>query len=242
MAHEECVSLTLNLYAVFFFLSPGGLQMNAPASNIPDKYPLNVLTLKMYAHLDKQDNESAQKTLDDIIYLLTPPAKGYIYTNIHRPYLLEFEGEILNDLWMALWQNANRPSMRWDYSKGAVFQTWAIGILHNKIGDRLRKEKRQNRMIYMATIKDDSAGMELQITDPEPMVLDQIISMESSEKVRSAIKKMPPKYREIFWLKYIDHMKSRDIYLQTGITESTICKRLAKGEKILADLLHNQWD
>ena len=216
--------------------------MNVPPSNNSDKYPLNVLTLKMYAHLDKQDNELARKTLDDIICLLTPPAKGYIYNQIHKPYLLEFEGEILNDLWLALWQNANRPSMRWDLSKGAVFQTWAISILHNKIRDRLRKEKRQNRMIYMATIKDDTKGMELTFTDPEPMVLDQLISMETTERVRSAIKKMPAKYREIFRLKHIDRMKSRDIYLQTGISESTVCKRLKKGEKILLDLLHNKWD
>jgi len=216
--------------------------MNVPTSNNHDKYPLNVLTLKMYAHLDKQDNELARKTLDDIICLLTPPAKGYIYNQIHKPYLLEFEGEILNDLWMALWQNAYRPSMRWDFSKGAVFQTWAISILHNKIRDRLRKEKRQNRMIYMATIKDDAKGMELTFTDPEPMVLDQLISMETTERVRNAIKKMPAKYREIFRLKHIDRMKSRDIYLQTGISESTVCKRLKKGEKILLDLLQNKWD
>lgn len=216
--------------------------MNASASNNPDKYPLNVLTLKMYAHLDTQNNELARKTLDDIICLLTPAAKGYIYTQINKPYLLEFEGEILNDLWMALWQNANRPSMRWDLSKGAVFQTWAISILHNKIRDRLRKEKRQNRMIYMATIKDETEGMELTFTDPEPMVLDQLISMETTERVRSAIKKMPTKYREIFRLKHIDRMKSRDIYLQTGISESTVCKRLKKGEKILLDLLQNKWD
>ena len=225
-----------------FFLDPGGFKMNVPPSNNSDKYPLNVLTLKMYAHLDKQDNELARKTLDDIICLLTPPAKGYIYNQIHKPYLLEFEGEILNDLWLALWQNANRPSMRWDLSKGAVFQTWAISILHNKIRDRLRKEKRQNRMIYMATIKDDTKGMELTLTDPEPMVLDQLISMETTERVRNAIKKMPAKYREIFRLKHIDRMKSRDIYLQTGISESTVCKRLKKGEKILLDLLQNKWD
>lgn len=216
--------------------------MNVPPSNNSDKYPLNVLTLKMYAHLDKQDNELARKTLDDIICLLTPPAKGYIYNQIHKPYLLEFEGEILNDLWLALWQNANRPSMRWDLSKGAVFQTWVISILHNKIRDRLRKEKRQNRMIYMATIKDDTKGMELTLTDPEPMVLDQLISMETTERVRNAIKNMPAKYREIFRLKHIDRMKSRDIYLQTGISESTVCKRLKKGEKILLDLLQNKWD
>jgi len=216
--------------------------MNVPTSNNHDKYPLNVLTLKMYAHLDKQDNELARRTLEEIICLLTPPAKGYIYNQIHKPYLLEFEGEILNDLWLALWQNANRPSMRWDLSKGAVFQTWAISILHNKIRDRLRKEKRQNRMIYMATIKDDTKGIELTFTDPEPMVLDQLISMETTERVRNAIKKMPAKYREIFRLKHIDRMKSRDIYLQTGISESTVCKRLKKGEKILLDLLHNQWD
>ena len=216
--------------------------MNASASNNADKYPLNVLTLKMYTHLDKQNNDLARKTLDDIICLLTPAAKGYIYTQIHKPYLLEFEGEILNDLWMALWQNANRPSMRWDLSKGAVFQTWAISILHNKIRDRLRKEKRQNRMIYMATIKDETEGMELTFTDPEPMVLDQLISMETTERVRSAIKKMPAKYREIFRLKHIDRMKSRDIYLQTGISESTVCKRLKKGEKILLELLQNKWD
>ena len=216
--------------------------MNASASNNADKYPLNVLTLEMYAHLDKQDNHLARRTLDDIIFLLTAPAKGYIYNQSHKPYLLEFEGEILNDLWMALWQNANRPSMRWDLSKGAVFQTWAISILHNKIRDRLRKEKRQNRMIYMATIKDEAKGMELTCTDPEPMVLDQLISMETTERVRNAIKKMPAKYREIFRLKHIDRMKSRDIYLQTGISESTVCKRLKKGEKILLDLLHNKWD
>jgi len=216
--------------------------MNVPTSNNYDKYPLNILTLKMYMHLDKQENELARRTLDEIICLLTPPAKGYIYNQIHKPYLLEFEGEILNDLWMALWQNANRPSMRWDLSKGAVFQTWAISILHNKIRDRLRKEKRQNRMIYMATIKDDTKGMELTFTDPEPMVLDQLISMETTEKVRNAIKKMPARYREIFRLKHIDRMKSRDIYLQTGISESTVCKRLKKGEKLLLDLLQNKWD
>jgi DNA-directed RNA polymerase specialized sigma24 family protein len=53
---------------------------------------------------------------------------------------------------------------------------------------------------------------------------------------------MPAKYREIFWLKHIDNMKSRDIRLQTGISESTISKRLKKGEQILAALLKNIMD
>ena len=212
------------------------------AENINENNPLNELTIKMYQQLDRREMELADRTFNEIIVMLTPAARGFIHSKIQSPYLLQQEDEILDDLWNALWQNANRPSKRWDIKRNTTCQTWAIGILYKKVTDVFRQHKKQKRVIYVHTIKDDDTTTEFYREDSEPMALDKIISSESSEKVRSAIKMMPAKYREIFWLKHIDNMKSRDIRLQTGISESTISKRLKKGEQILAALLKNIMD
>lgn len=203
---------------------------------------LNQTVLQYYSHLDQQNSGESNRYFELLVSKLKPVASAIIRKRVQDKYLLQKDEELLNQLWVAIFESAIRPSLRWNLEKGASFQTWAISILNNKIFDAFRKHQMEKKrgVVSLFINKEDQSGHDL--PDPKPAGIELMISNERNENVKAAIKKLPLKYREICWLKLIDKMKSREISLQTGKTESYICKALKKSDLLLKDLLGNSWD
>ncbi len=47
------------------------------------------------------------------------------------------------------------------------------------------------------------------------------------------LKNLPLKYRDVFMLKYVNHMENREIAEVCGILEGTVRQRLARGKVII---------
>ncbi len=203
---------------------------------------LDQLVMQYYAHLDQQNSVMANQAFEQLVLRLTPVALAQIRKRLQEEYLLQQENELLNKLWVAIFQGATRPSQRWNAERGASFQTLSVSILNNKINDALRKRKneREKGLVSLVIRNDEPSNHDLPDTDLN--VLDQLIKNECVEVVKNAIKNLPKKYSLICWLKIIEKMKSVEISKVTGKTESFICKALAKSTIILKDFLGNSWD
>jgi RNA polymerase sigma-70 factor (ECF subfamily) len=54
-------------------------------------------------------------------------------------------------------------------------------------------------------------------------------------RLSRALDHLPPRCREVIWLRRVEGMSQREVADQLGITEKTVEKHLAKGMRLLAD-------
>lgn len=54
-------------------------------------------------------------------------------------------------------------------------------------------------------------------------------------RLSGALNQLPPRCREVIWLRRVEGLPQREVAEQLGITEKTVEKHLAKGMRLLAD-------
>ena len=60
---------------------------------------------------------------------------------------------------------------------------------------------------------------------------------EADSEVLDILKNLPPKYRDVFLLKYSAHQSNQQIAKVCGIREGTVRQRLARGRQLIAEEL-----
>ena len=60
---------------------------------------------------------------------------------------------------------------------------------------------------------------------------------EEEHGVLDILKNLPPKYRDIFLLKYSAHLENREIARICGLREGTIRQRIARGKQLIENEL-----
>ena len=90
-----------------------------------------------------------------------------------------------------------------------------------------RRNRLQSREIYM----DELPGETGQLTYMAP---------EEEHGVLDILKNLPPKYRDIFLLKYSAHLENREIARICGLREGTIRQRIARGKRLIEKELENK--
>ena len=93
-------------------------------------------------------------------------------------------------------------------------------INHAAIDLYRRRNRLQSREIYM----DELPGETGQLTYMAP---------EEEHGVLDILKNLPPKYRDIFLLKYSAHLENREIARICGLREGTIRQRIARGKRLI---------
>ena len=119
------------------------------------------------------------------------------------------------------------------FDGGSKFYTWLYRVAVNICIDFYRRRS-------LTTVSFDD------ITPPAKMVfrtkesqypLNIVERKELSEKVREAIKNLPPKQRNVLQLRYYDELKIREIALETGRSQGTIKAQLFHAKQKLAEML-----
>lgn len=87
------------------------------------------------------------------------------------------------------------------YRPVASFKTWLYAIAKNLALRELRKRKRE------AALSIDDC---LFIPDDAPTAEEQYFADESRCRVRSALGKLRPEYREILWLTYFENLSNKE--------------------------------
>ncbi|HEY4479481.1 MAG TPA: RNA polymerase sigma factor [Candidatus Paceibacterota bacterium] len=101
-------------------------------------------------------------------------------------------------------------------------------IANNLIIDEYRKKK----SVSLDVMRDDGFDVSTEVDGHE-----SIVKQAETEHMRKAIDQLPPKYREIVVMRYIDGLTLGEISAILGETENTVSVRINRSIKKIQDLL-----
>lgn len=102
---------------------------------------------------------------------------------------------------------------------------YLITITKNAAIDIYRKRNLQmQKEIYVDEIREEDLPLSYMETDVENKVLD-------------ILKNLPPKYRDIFLLKYSSKLENSEVAKLCGIREGTVRQRIARGKILIEEAL-----
>lgn len=114
---------------------------------------------------------------------------------------------------------------------GSSLSTWLSRITINKCRSHYRK-----RLIRLRLFSAEKENVNKR---PAPSADQQVLKDETYERIRRALQKIPPRYREVLVLRYLEEMSIETICEILDITKPTAEVRLHRGRNKLKALLGN---
>jgi len=116
--------------------------------------------------------------------------------------------------------------------------TWLCSIAHHKTVDFYRRQGREAKHRNQPL---DIDGIEsAQIPDSEPLAPSLIESEETRQEVEQALFSLPPDYREVLILKYVEEMPASEISQIMGRSPKSVEGLLTRARKALRAMLAKQ--
>jgi len=131
--------------------------------------------------------------------------------------------DVAQEAFLAMW----RSGARYDRTRGSV-RTWALGIVHYRAVDALRRDGAHARR----RVSDD--GLEEAIEAPERTDA-QAIDNATSEQIRSALDELPTEQRRVIELAYFGGFTHVEIASMLGTPVGTVKGRMRLGLEKLRD-------
>ncbi|MHC5157193.1 MAG: RNA polymerase sigma factor [Planctomycetota bacterium] len=174
-------------------------------------------------HRFSNGNDAA---FDEIMELYSSAVQRFAYR------LLGFGGEaedVVQDVFTAAL--ANRRKFR----AGSSLKTWLFTITINICRTRNRRH-----LLWRTFVKNHSSTKAAPVHAPP----DASLQGEQAETVRSAVGRLPGKYRDAVVLKYLEELPTREILDILKINETAFYTRLNRGRNLLqqdlAEYLENE--
>ena len=96
--------------------------------------------------------------------------------------------------------------------------------------DRIRRK----RIVSIDAVGDlDALNVMVEDISPEQ----RISAYEELRRLAEAIDQLPPRCREVVWLRRVDELAQKDVAFRLGITQKVVEKHVMKGMKLLAAAL-----
>ena len=96
--------------------------------------------------------------------------------------------------------------------------------------DRIRRK----RIVSIDSVGDlDALNVMVEDISPEQ----RISGYEELRRLAEAIDRLPPRCREVVWLRRVDELAQKDVAVRLGITQKVVEKHVMKGMKLLAAAL-----
>ena len=96
--------------------------------------------------------------------------------------------------------------------------------------DRVRRK----RIVSIDAVGDlDALNVMVEDISPEQ----RISAHEELRRLAEAIDQLPPRCREVVWLRRVDELAQKDVAVRLGITQKVVEKHVMKGMKLLAAAL-----
>lgn len=120
----------------------------------------------------------------------------------------------------------------------AKFSTWLVTIAMNEARQRLRKAKAA-QMESLDEDKEDREGdfTPAVLTDWREIPSEALEKKEMREKLREAVKQLPPIYREVLVLRDLEELNQEETASALGINVSLVKVRLHRARMMLQKLL-----
>lgn len=125
-----------------------------------------------------------------------------------------------------------------NYQLDKKFSTWLYRIATNLTIDRIRKKKPD---YYLDSAVEGTEGLTMysQLASNEAIPEDKVISMELQERVQQEIYALPPKYRSVIVLKYLEDLSLKEIGEILDLPIGTVKTRIHRGREALRKRLSN---
>ncbi len=151
-----------------------------------------------------------ENSLEILIGQYLRPIYSFVYRYVGNTSEAE---DITQEVFVRVWKNLKK------FDQNKKFKTWIFGIAKNASIDWLRKKK---------TI---SLSEDVWEKIPDPTSLIPEFSLDA------ILKKLPPKYRMILFLRYNDHFTFREIAESLGESLNTVKSRHHRGIAMLKKIL-----
>ncbi len=141
--------------------------------------------------------------------------------------LLGWDGEVadvVQEVFLAAFLGLKR------FKGHSTLRTWLYSITINKCRSH-RRRRRVRLRVFSGTNKDaaDSAASESMAED-------------DFDRVRTAVRSLPVKYREVVVLKYLQELSTEKIREILGVSDNVVYVRLNRARAMLKDKLSNLMD
>lgn len=124
------------------------------------------------------------------------------------------------------------------YDENRKFSTWLFRITTNLCIDRLRKKKPDYSLDAEIPGAEGLDGYS-QLSSPDKLPDEQVVTMEMQEWVQEGILKLPPKYRTAIVLRYIEDLSIQEISDILDLPENTVKTHVHRGREALRKHLGN---
>lgn len=158
-----------------------------------------------------------------------------LFRYVRRLSSLEKEAieDILQEAFIKVYTNLN------DYNPKYTFSAWAYRITHNEAINYLRKNKKQ-MTLPMETDDQETRNLIDALQSPSD-VAKEVSTKDMTKKIKEAINLLPPKYREVLVLRYMEDLEYKEISdilrIPMGTVATTINRAKEKFKKI-AEKMH----
>jgi RNA polymerase sigma-70 factor (ECF subfamily) len=145
--------------------------------------------------------------------------------------------DLVNEVWIRVYGNIKRLN---DPMK---FRVWLIRIATNLFYNELRKRKRLSNAISLDAPRHvDDGQIDWDIVSNHPSPDDTLATTKFYERLGLAIVDLPEALRTTIILREIDDMSHEEIAELTGVSISTVRKRIARAKAKLYEVLNNYVD
>lgn len=110
------------------------------------------------------------------------------------------------------------------YDTNRSFKTWVFGIARNTCIDEHRRRKRRAW---------DEPG---DVVDTAPSALVEVTRAQRASRLRAALDRLPPMYREVLVLYHFEHLKYVEIAESLDLPLGTVMNRIFRARKKLRGL------
>ncbi|PSL40830.1 RNA polymerase sigma (SigW) subunit [Salsuginibacillus halophilus] len=168
----------------------------------------------------RQGNDQAYRAIVDTY---TAPIYSHVCRMTHNSHEAQ---EIAQETFLRAYINLNR------YDVNRKFSTWLYRIATNLTIDRIRKRKPD---LYLDAELPESSGMNGYNAVAAPVVCpeDKVVQQEWQEQVRHAVMALPPKYRKVILLKYMEDCSTEEISCRLQLPENTVKTHVHRGREAL---------
>lgn len=101
----------------------------------------------------------------------------------------------------------------------------------NLMADRLRR----NRVVSIDTVGDfESLNVLVDEVTPERWSSGR----QTLKRLAEAFDRLPPRCREVVWLRRVEELSQKEVAVRLGISEKTVEKQIAKGARLIAEYFY----
>jgi len=142
---------------------------------------------------------------------------------------VEVAEDIVVDSFMATWENRESLCVE-------ALKSYTLTVIKNKSLNHLRSQSIRNK-VHADLYDHSQRALNTRIATLEACNPEEILSLETQERVDSAIEKLPEKTRDIFIRSRFKGQKYKEIAIDKGITVKSVEFEISKATKFLRDHL-----